>query len=138
MDTQRLLACGARGTHLLFDRQVIAEAFEQPAEDLRAVVDRELRLLAWSRHAEELWGLRLEEVSGHHLMNLDIGLPVERLRPTLKACLSGDAAIEQVVLDAVNRRGKPIRCMVTCTPLMGSQNDVRGVILLMEEAPTSP
>jgi hypothetical protein len=42
VDTQRLLACGARGTHLLFDRQVIAEAFEQPAEDLRAVVDREL------------------------------------------------------------------------------------------------
>ena len=38
-----------------------------------AVVDRELRLLAWSRHAEELWGLRVEEVSGQHLLNLDIG-----------------------------------------------------------------
>ena len=99
-----------------------------------AVVDRELRLLAWSRHAEELWGLRLDEVSGQHLLNLDIGLPVERLRPALKACLSGDSAIEQVVLDAVNRRGKPIRCTVTCTPLMGGQSEVRGVILLMEES----
>jgi two-component system, chemotaxis family, CheB/CheR fusion protein len=98
-----------------------------------AVVDRELRLLAWSRHAEELWGLRLEEVSGQHLLNLDFGLPVERLRPALKACLSGDSAIEQVVLDAVNRRGKPIRCGVTLTPLMGGQNSIRGVILLMEE-----
>jgi two-component system, chemotaxis family, CheB/CheR fusion protein len=98
-----------------------------------AVVDRELRLLAWSRHAEELWGLRLEEVSGQHLLNLDIGLPVERLRPALKACLSGDSAIEQVVLEAVNRKGKPIRCTVTCTPLMGVQNEIRGVILLMEE-----
>ncbi len=29
-----------------------------------AVVDRELRLLAWSRHAEELWGFRLDEIPG--------------------------------------------------------------------------
>jgi two-component system CheB/CheR fusion protein len=100
-----------------------------------AVVDRELRLLAWSRHAEDLWGLRMPEVSGQHLLNLDIGLPVERLRPALKACLAGDSAIEQVVLEAVNRRGKTIRCTVTCTPLMGSQNEVQGVILLMEETP---
>jgi two-component system, chemotaxis family, CheB/CheR fusion protein len=98
-----------------------------------AVVDRELRLLAWSRQAEELWGLRLEEVSGHHLLNLDIGLPVERLLPALKACLSGDSALEQVVVEAVNRRGKPIRCTVTLTPLMGGQSGIRGVILLMEE-----
>jgi two-component system, chemotaxis family, CheB/CheR fusion protein len=97
-----------------------------------AVVDRELRLLAWSRHAEELWGLRLEEVLGRHLLNLDIGLPVEQLRPALKACLSGDSAIEQTALDAVNRRGKTIRCTITCTPLMGGQHEVRGVILLME------
>jgi two-component system CheB/CheR fusion protein len=103
-----------------------------------AVVDRELRLLAWSRHAEELWGLRLGEVSGQHLLNLDIGLPVERLRPALKACLSGDSAIEQVVVDAVNRRGKTIRCTVTCTPLMGGQNEVRGAILLMEETSPGP
>ena len=100
-----------------------------------AVVDRELRLLAWSRHAEELWGLRMEEVSGQHLLNLDMGLPVERLRPALKVCLSGDSAIEQVMLEAVNRRGKTIRCTVTCTPLMGGKNEVRGVILLMEETP---
>ena len=102
-----------------------------------AVVNRELRLLAWSRHAEDLWGLRMDEVSGQHLLNLDMGLPVERLRPALKACLAGDSAIEQVVLEAVNRRGKTIRCTVTCTPLMGGQNEVSGVILLMEETPPS-
>ena len=34
--------------------------------------------------------------------------------------------------DAVNRRGKTIRCTITSTPLMGGQNEVRGVILLME------
>jgi two-component system CheB/CheR fusion protein len=99
-----------------------------------AVVDRELRLLAWSRQAEDLWGLRPEEVAGQHLLNLDIGLPVERLRPALKACLSGDSAFEQVALEAVNRRGKPMRCTVTLTPLLGSHSTIRGAILLMEEA----
>jgi len=42
MDTQRLLESGARGLHLLFDTQTIAQAFEQRAEDLRDVVDRDL------------------------------------------------------------------------------------------------
>jgi two-component system CheB/CheR fusion protein len=81
-----------------------------------------------------LWGLRLDEVVGRHLLNLDIGLPVERLRPALKACLSGNSANEQVVVEAVNRRGKAIRCAVTCTPLLGPRGEVRGAILVMEEA----
>jgi two-component system, chemotaxis family, CheB/CheR fusion protein len=36
-------------------------------------------------------------------------------------------------VDAVNRRGKSIQCQVTCTPLVGSNDGVRGAILLMEE-----
>jgi two-component system CheB/CheR fusion protein len=100
-----------------------------------AVVDRELRLLAWSRHAEELWGLRSDEVTGHHLLNLDIGLPLERIRPALRACLGGESAMQQIVLEAVNRRGKRIQCEVTCTPLLGVENDVTGAILVMEETP---
>jgi two-component system CheB/CheR fusion protein len=39
-----------------------------------AVVDRELRVLPWSRHAEELWGLRPDEAGDQHLLNLDFGL----------------------------------------------------------------
>ncbi len=98
-----------------------------------AVVDRELRILAWSRHAEELWGLRAQEVAGQHLLNLDIGLPLQRLRPMLKACLAGESAQEQMALEAVNRRGKKIHCQVTCTPLAGPDTPVGGAILLMEE-----
>jgi two-component system CheB/CheR fusion protein len=99
-----------------------------------AVVDRELRLLAWNRRAEELWGLHSEEVAGQHLLNLDIGLPVEQLRSTLKSCLAGDTPIRQLELDAVNRRGKPIRCGVTCSPLFGPDHDIRGLILVMDGA----
>ncbi len=98
-----------------------------------AVVDRELRLLAWSRHAEELWGLRADEVNGQHLLNLDIGLPVQRLRPALKACLAGEKSQDQTTLEAVNRRGRKILCQVTCSPLLGQDDEVVGAILVVDE-----
>src|SRR5215831_310645 len=43
------------------------------------VIDPKLQVLAWNHRAEDLWGLRASEVQGRHLMNLDIGLPVEQL-----------------------------------------------------------
>jgi hypothetical protein len=38
VDTERLLAAGERGSHLLFDTPTIAEAFAQDARRLEAVV----------------------------------------------------------------------------------------------------
>ena len=35
MDTERLLEIGERGIHLLFERDAIAEAFRQDADELR-------------------------------------------------------------------------------------------------------
>src|SRR5581483_7400209 len=43
------------------------------------VVNRDMRIQVWNQQATELWGLRSEEVEGEHLMNLDIGLPVDQL-----------------------------------------------------------
>jgi two-component system CheB/CheR fusion protein len=103
-----------------------------------AVVDRELRLLAWSRHAEDLWGLCAEEVSGQHLLNLGIDLPVQRLRSALKTCLSGESWFEQVRVDAVNRRGRKITCQVTCCPLLSVAAPVTGAILVMDELTNGP
>jgi two-component system CheB/CheR fusion protein len=99
------------------------------------VLDRDLVVLVWNHKAEDLWGLRAEEVRERHFLNLDIGLPVSELRHTIKACLAGEETSE-VVLDAVNRRGRPIRCQVTCTPLLAPGKEVRGVIMLMEEIAT--
>lgn len=42
MNTERLLETGARGVHLLFDREMIAAAFRQDARALRRVVDARL------------------------------------------------------------------------------------------------
>jgi len=98
-----------------------------------AVVDNEFRILAWNRQAVELWGLREEEVDGKHLLNLDIGLPLEQIRPLLRNCMNGEADGDALTLNAVNRRGKSIRCQVTCTPLASGDDGVRGAILVMEE-----
>jgi two-component system CheB/CheR fusion protein len=98
-----------------------------------AVVDRELRVLAWNDRAEELWGVREGEVAGKHLLNLDIGFPVDRVRTLLRSCINGDSESGQVVVPAVNRRGRSIQCAVTCTPLRGPTNDMEGAILVMEE-----
>jgi two-component system CheB/CheR fusion protein len=99
-----------------------------------AVVDRDLHVRKWSRRAEDLWGLRADEVLLKNFLNLDIGLPVERLRAPIRACLSGESDFVDVTLDATNRRGRPIQVRVSCTPLSaGSADDSRGVILLMEE-----
>ena len=66
---------------------------------------------------------------------LDIGLPVQSLTKAIRACLAGESEMEHVVLDAINRRGKPVVCEVTCTPMRRANSDhVRGVIVLMEES----
>ncbi|MFL5853388.1 MAG: CheR family methyltransferase [Solirubrobacteraceae bacterium] len=97
-----------------------------------AVVDPDQRIQIWNDQAEELWGLRSDEVVGQHLLSLDIGLPVEKLRRPLRNALAGNVEGNDVVLDAVNRRGRALRCKVSCLPLMVSSSDVRGVIVLME------
>lgn len=68
-------------------------------------------------------------------MMLDTGLPVQALAKPIRACLSGESENEFVALDAINRRGKPFVCDVTCTPMRRADSaQVRGVIVLMEEA----
>jgi two-component system CheB/CheR fusion protein len=100
------------------------------------VVDRELRVIAWNARAEDLWGLREDEVQGRFLINLDIGLPVDRLHGPLRECLAsegdGDGELKPLVLPATNRRGRRIECRVACSPLRGAAKENRGVILLME------
>src|SRR5207253_1030736 len=66
------------------------------------VVDADLKILVWNDHAEVLWGLRPDEVVGRHLLGLDLGLPVERLKQPIRECLSGDRHFIEVELEATN------------------------------------
>ncbi|HEY9858258.1 MAG TPA: hypothetical protein V6D16_02050, partial [Candidatus Obscuribacterales bacterium] len=64
--------------------------------------------------------------------DLDIGLSVEELREPVRACQNGASEYQEVVLDAINRRGRAMRCRVVCTPLI-VVNQQHGIILLMED-----
>jgi two-component system CheB/CheR fusion protein len=98
------------------------------------VIDPDLRISVWNDRSAELWGLRTDEAPGQHFLNIDIGLPVEELRQPIRALLTGDVDRETVELDATNRRGREFRCRVSLTPLINRARQIRGVILLMEEA----
>ena len=102
-----------------------------------AVVDPDLRIRMWNRRAEDLWGLRSSEVIGQHFLNLDIGLPIERLRPVLRAALGPDANGAELQVDAVNRRGRAISVRVACTPLRHREGGTQpeGAIIVMETGP---
>jgi two-component system CheB/CheR fusion protein len=99
------------------------------------VVDRDLQIRKWSRRAEDMWGLRQDEVLHKNFLNLDIGLPVDRLKAPIRACLARESEFLDVTVEATNRRGQPVQVHVTCTPLAGgAAEQARGVILFMEEA----
>lgn len=97
------------------------------------VLSPELHILIWNRKAEDLWGLRFDEVFSEHFMSLDIGLPTEQLRQPLRAILNEETIYHELVINARNRRGKDIDCQIIFTPLMNSISEIQGVILLMEE-----
>ena len=96
-----------------------------------AVIDGDLRVEVWNAGAEELWGLRTDEVVGEPILGLDIGLPLDGLGPSLRASLDGSQ--ESIEVDATTRRGKSIRCRVSCSPLRLPDGQISGAIVLMEE-----
>jgi two-component system CheB/CheR fusion protein len=97
------------------------------------VVDPDFLILIWNENAEDLWGLRADEVRGRNLLNLDIGLPVVRLKPALLACVSGEVPHQAILLESTNRRGKAIACRVSCTPMSSGEGRIIGVILMMSD-----
>jgi two-component system, chemotaxis family, CheB/CheR fusion protein len=94
------------------------------------VVDKDLVITAWNEGAHELWGLRGDEVVGQHFLNLDIGLPVADLRPPLRETLGGVDGRE-LRIPARNRRGRDVDMHISLMPLVGPDEQARGVIMLM-------
>jgi two-component system, chemotaxis family, CheB/CheR fusion protein len=96
------------------------------------VADQDLVVQAWNQQASELWGLRSDEVHGQHVMNLDIGLPLDQVMPLLRSTIA-DGSDQEAVVDATNRRGRAIRCRVRTSPLQSPGGKARGVIVVMDE-----
>jgi two-component system CheB/CheR fusion protein len=97
------------------------------------VVDRDFHILTWSSQMEDLWGLRAEEIMGQSLLGLDIGLPVEKLKQPIRFILDGASEAEEIVLTAVNRRGKSFQCQVTFTPFSSNGKERQGAVMMMDE-----
>ena len=103
------------------------------------VVDRDMLVQLWNRSMEDMWGLRANEVQGQPLLHLDMGLPVEQLKTPVRAVLEGRKDESEIVLEAMNRRGRAVRCRVSTTPLLNLARDIRGcVIVIEEEDPAAP
>jgi two-component system, chemotaxis family, CheB/CheR fusion protein len=98
------------------------------------VLSADLRVEIWSDKAQELWGLRDEEVQGQPFLNLDIGLPVQSLREPILDCVGNGSHFHEILAEGINRRGRSIQCRITCTPLGSKARRPTGVILLMEDA----
>jgi two-component system, chemotaxis family, CheB/CheR fusion protein len=97
------------------------------------VVDVNFTVLIWNHIAEDLWGLRSDEVKGQSLVNLDFGLPVGKLRGPIRACTDDGGQPQELILDAVNRRGRSFKCHISVNPFKGPQGELQGAILMMDE-----
>lgn len=96
------------------------------------VLDRNLIVRSWNRWSENVWGLRSEEVMDEAFLDLDIGLPVQRLRRTLRDILDQDGSPEPVEVEAIDRRGRRIDCRIRLSPLL-FEKDTHGVVLIIED-----
>ena len=97
------------------------------------VVNTQFNILTWNEEAENMWGLRFDEVKGQSLFSLDIGLPVEQLSEPIRNCLANISDRQGMVVEAINRRGRTIECRLSFNPLIGSNKERQGVIIVMEE-----
>jgi two-component system CheB/CheR fusion protein len=96
------------------------------------VVDKKINVISWNHKSEDLWGLHANEVIGQSFLGLNIGLPAEKLKGLIQACLNGDGGRKEVVLNAINRHGEAIKSLVALTPLIGADGSRIGVIMLIE------
>jgi two-component system, chemotaxis family, CheB/CheR fusion protein len=116
------------------DLNAFMESVMSSLEAAVIVLDRDLVVQVWTPQAQELWGLRHDETVGHHLLNLDSGLPTTELHRWLRSVISGQqSAIVGRWLRAVNRRGRSIDLRITVTALQGESEQPAGALVLMED-----
>ena len=96
------------------------------------VLDEDLTVILWNHQIANLWGVGAEEAKGKSLLSLDTGLPVASLVDPIQTAMS-TGKHQTIILNCINRRGKPIVCRVTCSPLRDSGSTIHGVLLFMEE-----
>ncbi|HEY2296681.1 MAG TPA: CheR family methyltransferase [Jatrophihabitans sp.] len=96
------------------------------------VLDANLKVRAWNRGAQEIWGLRIDEVDGEPFFDLEFGLPTRLLyESAVRSVKTGARSEEPLEVQAVNRLGAGIRCTIMFSPLNGNRDE--GVVMLIEQ-----
>ncbi|HTE54599.1 MAG TPA: CheR family methyltransferase [Kofleriaceae bacterium] len=101
-----------------------------------AVLNEDLIVGAWNDLAVEMWGLRAEEVVGRAFVALDIGLPVGDLIGPIRAFIAqpnGKNESRDLIMKAVNRRGRSFDCRLVISRLAPDGERGKGVCILMED-----
>jgi two-component system, chemotaxis family, CheB/CheR fusion protein len=119
-------------THELDEARTFLEGVLSSVAGGVVVLDSDLLVRSWNKGAEELWGLRANEVRQQPFFNLVFGLPTGEVRELVHQCLTSGRRAGPIQVAAINRIGRSITCTVTCSPLK-STGDGEGAVLLMEE-----
>ena len=98
------------------------------------VIDSARTIQVWNAMSDELWGLRADEVGGHDLMELDIGLPVKQLDDAIARAFGAAAPAAEERVEAINRRGQRFTCVVRVMPLRTRAGDAYAAMILTTPA----
>ncbi|MEW5809780.1 MAG: hypothetical protein AB1925_10020 [Actinomycetota bacterium] len=79
-----------------------------------------------------MWGLRPDEVMGRPLVSLDVGLPIDEVKPLIGQVFVDPDVPEETTVEAVTRRGRNARVHVQCSALRAADGAVNGALLLMQ------
>jgi two-component system, chemotaxis family, CheB/CheR fusion protein len=100
------------------------------------VLGSDLVVRVWNELAVDMWGMRSDEAEGQVFSQLDIGLPVAQLAGPVMDLLAepGDRrGSRELVVDAINRKGRSFQCRVVVTRLSHVGGMADGVCILMED-----
>ncbi|MBV8523741.1 MAG: PAS domain-containing protein, partial [Acetobacteraceae bacterium] len=74
------------------------------------VLDRYGTAQFWNRWCENIFGLRSDEVVQRSFFDLDIGLPVHKLREPFERVAKGQETFSRINLQGIDRRGRNMKC----------------------------
>lgn len=97
-------------------------------------VDQDGIVTLWNTRSEDLWGLRAHETLGRPFGGLDLGLPVDQVTDMIdRARQAKNGAVAETILNALNRRGRQIRCRVRVMSLASVSDRASGAVVVVEE-----
>lgn len=120
--------------HQLADSRTFLQALLSSARSGVAIVDPELRVVAWNEASEALWGVPSSAAVDRRLEELDTAIPMNDVASSLREVAEGKRRRWKTRLEARNRHGRAIQVGVRCVPFVDEGGEPRGAVILVEEA----